>query len=192
MTYLRARLARRAAMLVTAGLVLAGCDAGRPPARELRFRTDDFTIRVISETQPTRALEPIYWRVTVHDRESGVPISGGQGRIFATNQDMKTVANGLEETDELGTYRSNLMFVTAGMWAMAIQFRRDSTQILQKTMDWTQDILTADEPGNFETPKSSRREPVTPLNSRTSPATDAAGTPPAPPAPASSAPPKKN
>lgn len=187
MTLLRARFVRRAAFAVAAGLAMAGCDQGRPPARQLKFKTDDFTIRVVAETQPTRALEPIYWRVTVHDRETGSPISGGQGRIFATNQDMKTVSNGLEETEELGTYRSHLMFVTSGMWAMAIQFRRDSTQILQKTMDWTQDILTAEEPGNFETPKSTRRDPVTPLNSPSSPASDAAGAP-----PASSTPPEQN
>ena len=154
----------RARWIVAAGVILAagvggltGCDAGRPPIRELRFRTDSFVIRVAPETIPTRALEPIYWRVTVHDRASGAPIQGGQGRIFGTNQDRKTVSNGLEETGELGTYRSNLMFVTAGLWAMAIQFRRDSTQDLQKTQDWTQDILAADEPGmNIRPPMSTR------------------------------------
>lgn len=145
-----------AALLLTAGLSLAGCDAGTPPKNELRLGTEDFTIRVTPETKPTRALEPIYWRVTVHDAKTGTPIQGGQGRIFATNRDMKTVANGLEATEELGTYRSNLMFVTAGMWAMAVQFRRDSTKSLQKTQDWTQDILTADEPGDFSVPQSSR------------------------------------
>lgn len=150
---LHARRLGRAVVALAAGVMLAGCDAGRPPKHELRFRTDSFMIRVSAETTPTRALEPIYWRVMVFDRETGTPIQGGQGRIFATNTDMKTVSNGLEETGELGTYRSNLMFVTAGMWAMAIQFRRDSTQDLQKTQDWTQDIRVADEPGmNIRTP----------------------------------------
>lgn len=156
MMVLRARRIGRAARLLAVGLLVAGCDAGRPPRHELRLRTEDFTIRVSPETRPTRALEPVYWRVVIHDAKTGLPISGGQGRIFATNRDRKTVANGLEETTELGTYRSNLMYVTAGMWAMAIQFRRDSTQILQKTKDWTQDILSADEPGDFTTPQSTR------------------------------------
>jgi hypothetical protein len=151
----RRAVAAAAALLGTV-LQLAACDAGRPPRNELRFRTDDFVIRVASETRPVRALEPIQWRVTVHDARTGLPIQGGQGRIFATNRDRKTVANGLEETGELGTYRSNLMYVTAGMWAMAIQFRRDTTQALQKTQDWTQDILSADEPGDFTTPQSTR------------------------------------
>jgi hypothetical protein len=156
MTTIQRARRRRLASVLVAGLLLAGCDAGETPRNELRFTTPDFTVRVSPETRPTRALEPIYWRIVVHDRETGKPIQGGQGRIFATNRDRKTVSNGLEETGELGTYRSNLMFVTAGMWAMAIQFRRDSTQALQRTQDWTQDILTADEPGDFSTPRSSR------------------------------------
>lgn len=155
----RARRFRRAAFATAAGLLMAGCGPVEPRRTELRLVTEDFVLRVSPETRPTRALEPTYWRVVVHDVKTGLPIQGGQGRIFATNQDRKTVSNGLEETEELGTYRSNLMYVTAGLWAMAVQFRRDSTQVLQKTVDWTQDILSADEPGDFSTPKST---PVTP------------------------------
>lgn len=162
MTFLRAR-SLTAALLAVTGVSLLGCGPAEAPRHELRLTTDDFVIRVSPETLPTRALDPIYWRVIVHDARSGLPIQGGQGRIFATNQDRKTVSNGLEETDELGTYRSNLMFVTAGMWAMAIQFRRDSTQVLQKTQDWTQDILAADEPGDFSTPQSTRQPAASPV-----------------------------
>lgn len=145
-------------VLTAATVFLAGCggEASPPPSNEIRFKTDDFVIRVSPETKPTRALEPIYWRVMVHDVKSGLPIQGGEGRIFGTNRDRKTVSNGLAATEELGTYRSNLMFVTAGMWAMAVQFRRDSTKVLQKTQDWTQDIMAAEEPGNFSPPTTSR------------------------------------
>lgn len=162
----RTRRIRRVVALAAAGLFLVSCEGGGspPPKGELRFNTDDFVIRVEPETKPTRALEPIYWRVIVHDVKTGLPIQGGQGRLFATNRDRKTVSNGLGETEELGTYRTNLMFVTAGMWAMAIQFRRDSTKVLQKTPDWTQDILAADEPGDF-TPPSSTRPPEPPPRS---------------------------
>jgi hypothetical protein len=170
-TFRRARRAVAAVAATASALLLAACDAGTPPRNELRFRTEDFVIRVVSETRPVRALEPIIWRVTVHDADTGLPIQGGQGRIYATNRDRKTVANGLEETGELGTYRSNLMYVTAGMWAMAIQFRHDSTQALQTTQDWTQDVLSADEPGDFTTPQSTRL-----------PAAPAAPAAPAPPA----------
>ena len=153
MTILRARLSRLSA-IVALSLVAAACEGDTRPRGELRFVTDSFAVRISPETRPTRALEPIYWRVFVHDRSTGTPIQGGQGRIFATSKDHKSIANGLEETGELGTYRTNLMFVTAGMWAMALQFRRDSTMPLQRTEDWTQDILSADEPGNFTPPAS--------------------------------------
>ncbi len=156
MTLGRARHLHRAAAAAVGGLLLVGCGPVESRRNELRLGTDDFVIRVSPETRPTRALDTIYWMVTVHDAKTGLPIQGGQGRIFGTNQDRKTVSNGLEETEELGTYRSHLMFVTAGMWAMAIQFRRDSTQVLQKTQDWTQDILTADEPADFTTPETVR------------------------------------
>ena len=165
-----ARLGLLASAFV-AGLLVTGCDAAPRPRSELRLSTDSFRIRVYPESTPTRALEPIYWRVVVHDINTGTPIQGGQGRIFATNKDRKTVANGLEETGELGTYRSNLMFVTAGMWAMSLQFRRDSTQVLQRTPDWTQDILAADEPGDFTTPQSVRVESLPPLLPKAAPAT---------------------
>ena len=139
-----------------AGIVLTACDAAPRPRSELKLATDSFRIRISPESTPTRALEPTYWRVVVHDINTGAPIQGGQGRVFATNRDRKTVANGLEETGELGTYRTNLMFVTAGMWAMSLEFRRDSTLPLQRTQDWTQDILAANEPGDFTTPQSKR------------------------------------
>jgi hypothetical protein len=152
MTITRARLSRLVPLLLLP--LMAACQADKRPRGELRMRTESFTILISPETRPTRALEPIYWRVVVHDRETGTPIQGGQGRIFATSRDRKSIANGLEETGELGTYRTNLMFVTAGMWAMAMEFRRDSTLPLQRTEDWTQDILSADEPGDFTPPSS--------------------------------------
>lgn len=154
MTTRRARWSRLA-LLAVLPLFAAACEGDTRPRGELRFVTDSFSVRISPETRPTRALEPIYWRVLVHDRKTGTPIQGGQGRIFATSKDRKSIANGLEETGELGTYRTNLMFVTAGMWAMALEFRRDSTLPLQRTEDWTQDILSANEPGDFTTPASS-------------------------------------
>jgi hypothetical protein len=43
---------------------------------------------------------------------------------------------------ELGTYYATMQFVTAGPWAVAIRFQRDSTKQLQ-TMDWMQEIFPA-------------------------------------------------
>lgn len=157
-------------LLAAVPLLTAACEGDKRPIGELRMRTKSFTIRISPETRPTRALEPIYWRVVVHDRETGTPIQGGQGRIFATSKDRKSIANGLEETGELGTYRTNLMYVTAGMWAMAMEFRKDSTEPLQRTEDWTQDIMSADEPGDFSPPGSSVPDTTTVRPRDTTPA----------------------
>lgn len=151
MTSLRARLVRLA-LIASAPLFALACDVRTPPKIELKFTTDSFDIRISAESLPTRALEPTHWRVVVHDLKTGLPIQGGQGRIFATNSDRKSISNGLAETGELGTYRTNLMYVTAGLWAMGLQFRRDSTLPLQRTQDWTQQIRAANEPGDFSTP----------------------------------------
>jgi hypothetical protein len=141
---------RRAVTLLVStalGVTLSACDAGTRPKNEIRFTTDDFVIRVSAESLPVRALETTYWRVIVSELKTGKPIENGQGRVFATNRDHHSIANGLAPTGELGTYRTNLLFVTAGLWAMGVQFRRDSTQKLQQTQDFTQDVSASAEVG---------------------------------------------
>lgn len=119
---------------------LVACSFEKPKP-ELRLYTDDLAIRVSFDPMPPRALTDIKYRVTVRDRKTGQPIEGGQGRIFATNEDRHSIDNGLTPGAELGTYYTTLRFVNAGPWAMGIQFRRDSTRILQRTTDWMQDVL---------------------------------------------------
>jgi hypothetical protein len=41
---------------------------------------------------------------------------------------------------EVGTYHAKLNFVVAGMWAVAIRFRRDSLRPLER-IDWMQQVL---------------------------------------------------
>ncbi len=127
-------------LLGAAVLAVAACAFERP-APELRLYTDDLAFRVSFEPVPPRSLEDVKFRVVVRDRESGQPIEGGQGRIFATNEDRHSIDNGLAPGAELGTYYTTLRFVNAGPWAMGLQFRRDSTQRLQRTNDWMQDVL---------------------------------------------------
>ena len=133
---------------------LSGCAA--PPAgdeKTIRLWTDDYYIRVTSEPSPPRALEQVQYTVVVQDKNTREPIEVGEGRIFATNEDRKNTDNGFEKGAEPGTYRTTMFFATAGPWAMGVQFRRDSTQKLQRTNDWMQEVLGAAEPGT-ELPKS--------------------------------------
>ena len=80
------------------------------------------------------------YKVLIRDRESRQPIEGGEGQIFANNRDGASTWDGLAKGPEIGTYYGKLNFVTAGDWAIAIRFRRDSTARLERT-DWMQDVL---------------------------------------------------
>ena len=132
--------------IVRWGLVLAvaitGCKpSSQPPgATDQRLWTDDFEIRVSSDPLPPRAQEPTLYTIYVRDKKTREPIVNGQGRIFATNSDRHSIWQAFTYGPEIGTYHSRLLFVTAGEWAMGVQFRRDSTGILQQSLDWRQMI----------------------------------------------------
>lgn len=150
--------ATRATIAALGMVVLASCTPG-PPTDEnaIRLWTDNYYIVVTSEPSPPRALEQVKYTVVVRDKETRTPIDGGEGRIFATNEDRKNTHNGFEKATAPGTYQTTMFFATSGPWAMGIQFRRDSTQRLQRTNDWMQDVLAATEPGaDVETPTSAR------------------------------------
>lgn len=106
----------------------------------VRLWTDSYEIRLKPDVIPPRALEQITYTITVYDKETREPIANGEGQLFATNADRKTVWNGLTYGPEPGTYRAKIMFITAGEWAMGFRFRKDSTQALQRTDDWRQQV----------------------------------------------------
>ncbi|MBL8995836.1 MAG: hypothetical protein KJZ74_13305 [Gemmatimonadales bacterium] len=136
-------------LLALAMLFVAGVSCGPPPDEGVvRLWTDDFELRVTADVMPPRALERITYTVVVRDKKTQEPIAHGEGRIFATNADRKTSWNGFTYGPEVGTYRATLTFVTAGDWAMGIQFRRDSTQALQRTLDWRQTVRNEAPPGD--------------------------------------------
>lgn len=140
---------RRLALAASFAALLTGALSCGPPADAgvLRMWTDDFSFRVTADVMPPRALERITYTVVVRDIKTDEPIANGEGRIFATNADRKTSHNGFTYGPEVGTYRATITFVTAGDWAMGIQFRRDSTQALQRTHDWRQQVRNEAPPG---------------------------------------------
>ena len=125
--------------IFVAACFAVSCKTTKPDP--VRLVTDDLVIRVSFDPMPPRAIDDVTFRVVVRDRETGQPIEKGEGRIFATNEDRHSIANGLTPGPEVGTYYTTLRFVNAGPWAMGIQFRRDSTKRLQRTNDWMQDVL---------------------------------------------------
>jgi hypothetical protein len=127
---------------------ISGCTSAGSASdtKTIRLWTDDYYIRVTSEPSPPRALEQVQYTVIVQDKKTRQPIDIGEGRIFATSEDRHNTDNGFVKADEPGTYRTTVFFATAGPWAMGVQFRRDSTQKLQRSNDWMQVVLQATEP----------------------------------------------
>ena len=130
--------------LLGLALVLAAACRPEPQQFTLRLDSDSYSFRVTADPLPPRARERTVYTVVVSDRKTKQPIESGEGRIYASNAgpddpDRRTVWDGLAKAEQVGTYTANMSFVTAGNWAMALEFRRDSTSRLEK-IDWRQDI----------------------------------------------------
>ena len=106
---------------------------------DYRAMTDDLAFRIAMTPTPPHARENTFYTVVVRDKDSGQPIVNGEGRIFASNVDNAKTWDVLLPDSAPGTYKAKLSFITTGNWAVAIQFRRDSTKPLQR-IDWTQDV----------------------------------------------------
>jgi hypothetical protein len=129
----------RFALLVA---VFAAACQPRPRDLSMKLMTEDMELRVLPDPVPPRAREPVRYRVVVTDRETGEPIETGRGQIFATSQDGIDSYDPLVKGPELGTYYATMQFITAGQWAVAIRFQRDSTTKLER-MDWMQEVFPA-------------------------------------------------
>ena len=145
------RVGRAALAAAVVGASLVGCGPATPRDPSERLWTDDFEIRVLSDPLPPRAQEPTMYTIYVRDKKTREPIVGGEGRIFATNSDRHSIWQAFTYGPEVGTYHSRLKFITAGEWALGVQFRRDSTQALQQSLDWRQLIRPATPLGQSDT-----------------------------------------
>jgi hypothetical protein len=126
--------------MVPALALVAGA-ACQPNERALDNRqwSDNFAYRITVDPTPPRAIEDARYKVVVQDKKTGEPIETGQGRIFATSKDGANTDDGLQKGKEVGTYYGRLFFPTTGDWAIALQFRRDSTSKLER-VDWVQTV----------------------------------------------------
>jgi hypothetical protein len=145
----KSRLVRSAQYVVRSALLLPAlwaCGPSQEPS-DLRLWSDKRAFRISVEPMPPHALEPARFRIVVRDRTTGQPLQRGEGRIFATSADGANTDDGLAKGDEVGTFYGRLFFVTAGDWAVAIQFRADSTERLER-VDWVQSVLGERPPGS--------------------------------------------
>lgn len=119
--------------------VLAACGQGRDWTAMPAY-TDHYSMRISSVPVPPHAREETRFKLVVRDKESGKPIQGGEGILYANTIDGAGAWDTFVAGEELGTYYADLNFVVAGSWAMGLRFRRDSTQQLEQ-VDWMQDVL---------------------------------------------------
>ena len=129
---------RRIAALVIVSAAILACGPN-PRALDNRQWSDSFVFRITVEPSPPRAIEDAMYKIVVQDKKTGEPIETGEGRIFATSADGANTDDGLAKAKEVGTYYGRLFFPTTGDWAVALQFRRDSTQRLER-VDWVQAV----------------------------------------------------
>jgi hypothetical protein len=141
--------AGRIRLVLAAAAVCAAASGCSNPERALENRqwSDSFAFRITVDPMPPRAIEDARYKVVVQDKKTGEPIETGQGRIFATSKDGANTDDGLVKGKEVGTYYGRLFYPTTGDWAIALQFRRDSTSRLER-VDWTQSVNNATGPGS--------------------------------------------
>ena len=130
---------RAALGLALTAMLTAACGPTTSRPTDYRAMTDNYSLTVSSDPVPPYARERTLFKVAVKDKKTGQPITEGEGRIFAQSRDGVRTWDALIPGPEVGTYYGNLRFLTAGDWAVAIQFRRDSTAPLER-IDWMQAI----------------------------------------------------
>jgi hypothetical protein len=133
----------RAAFAIVAFAALSACGPN-PRALDNRQWSDSYEFRITSDPSPPRAVEDVRYKIVVQDKNTHEPIETGEGRIFATSKDGANTDDGFAKGKEVGTYYGRLFFPSSGDWAVALQFRRDSTKRLER-VDWIQTVNAATE-----------------------------------------------
>ena len=126
--------------VMLAALVSGAVSCGPPRRPELRQCSQSYCYIITSDPVPPHAREDVMYTITVKDRKSDQPIETGEGRIFANTAEMARTYDGFVKAPQVGVYSAKLNYVTAGQWAVGIQFHSDSTKPLEKT-EWMQDVL---------------------------------------------------
>lgn len=132
---------RARTMMGAVGMLLAttACGPREPRERTMRLYSGNYSFIIGPSESPPFAREGTLYKVVIRDRKSRQPIETGEGQIYANNIERASTWDGFQKGAELGTYYGKLNFVTAGTWAVAIRFRRDSLHPLE-TVEWVQEV----------------------------------------------------
>lgn len=129
----------RTMMMVAVALLVTACGPRSPRDLTMRLYSDNYSFIIGPSEVPPYAREATLYKVVIRDRKSREPIEMGEGQIYANNIERASTWDGFQKGAELGTYYGKLNFVTAGTWAVAIRFRRDSLHALE-TVEWVQEV----------------------------------------------------
>lgn len=129
--------------MAAALLSAAACGPQGEPPKGMPGLTDHYNFRITSDPMPPRARERATFKIVVRDKTTNQPVDGGEGLIYGNMSDPTVkVWDSFVAGAEPGTYYANIHYVAAGEWAMAIRFRKDSTQKLEQ-VDWMQSVHNA-------------------------------------------------
>lgn len=130
---------RRGTSLVLGLALLSACQSG-PKQPKMYYFSPNYDFTIYPSEAPPHARATITYKVVVRDRKSRQPIENGEGQIYSNNAEGAKTWDGFAYGPEIGTYYGKLDFVTAGLWAIGVRFRRDSLHPLEK-IEWMQDVL---------------------------------------------------
>jgi hypothetical protein len=130
----------RAIGIVAVCVVAASCGRSEAKQREMYYFTKNYSFTIIPTEAPPHAREDITYKVFIRDRDTREPIQNGEGQIYSNNREGARTWDGFTYGPEVGTYYGKLNYVTSGLWAVGLRFRRDSLHPLEK-IEWMQDVL---------------------------------------------------
>ena len=137
-----ARVARVAVTLALGALAACGPKAAGTATTDYRAFTAHYAFNITSEAAPPHAREKTVFKIRVRDRDSSQPIEGGEGILYGNTEDGSgKVWDSFTAGQAPGTYTATVNFVVANNWGLALQFRKDSTQALEKVDTWYQQVL---------------------------------------------------
>ncbi|HEY2897051.1 MAG TPA: hypothetical protein VGJ12_07945 [Gemmatimonadaceae bacterium] len=134
----------RALVIAIAAVALVGCGpkAAGTSTTEYRAFTEHYAFNIASVPSPPHAREKTLFKIRVRDKNTSQPIEGGEGIIYGNTEDNAGKTwDSFTPGQAPGTYTATLDFVIATNWALALQFRKDSTQALEKVDTWYQSVL---------------------------------------------------
>jgi len=137
-----ALVARVVAALALGSLTACGPKAAGTATTDYRAFTEHYAFNITSEPSPPYAREKSVFKIRVRDKNTSQPIEGGEGILYGNTEDGSgKVWDSFTPGQAPGTYAATVQFVVANNWGLALQFRKDSTQALEKVDTWYQQVL---------------------------------------------------